>query len=344
MTTPQNPYHSCIVSAAAGAGKTWQLSRRFLFLVGAHAAPHEILTLTFTRKAASEMRARVIAYAAELAVDKEAQREFDAAIDDYYADFNSTAQAQVQPPRRAQQVGNVILSQSQKLNITTIDSVCSEWLSSLAGQGFADIPQPFSIIADAEVAEIQKRSWQHLWQTLPAFAQQTVQEEGTARVELNINRLHAFGLPHMRRRELSVPEAPTWATLAQSLAALSPVFAHAAEATTPDELQQLEMLKNNRINRNLLNTAQKKQLQPQLQTLAAQVHARQQADKLLHLNARGKIYFSLWQRWQETYQEFKKAKRALDFEDLPTLVRELLTHDEGLLFYLQQRIAPSATG
>ena len=339
MTTPQNPYHSCIVSAAAGAGKTWQLSRRFLSLVGAHAAPHEILTLTFTRKAASEMRARVIAYAAELAVDKEAQRQFDTAIDDYYTDFNSTAPAQVRLPRRAQQVGNVILSQSQKLNITTIDSVCSEWLSSLAGQGFAAIPPSFSIIADAEVADLQKRSWQHLWRTLPAFAQQTVQEEGTASMERNINQLHAFDLPHMHLRELSVPEAPTWTTLAQSLAALSPAFAHVAEATTPDEWQQLEVLKNNRINRSLLNTTQKKQLQPQLQTLAAQLRARQQADKLLHLNARGKIYFSLWQRWQETYQELKKAKRALDFKDLPMLVHELLTRDEGLLFYLQQRIA-----
>ena len=336
MTTPQNPYHSCIVSAAAGAGKTWQLSRRFLFLVGAHAAPGEILTITFTRKAAAEMRARVIAYAAELAIDTEAQREFDAALSGYYEDFSRKAEQRVRPPLTAQQVGNTILSQSQKLNIATIDSVCSEWLSILAGQGFADIPLPFRIISDADEADMQERSWQKLWQTLPAFVQQTVREEGTASVRRNVTALHSFGIS--RLRELNIPAAPSWATLAQHLAAL-PAFARCAEATTEAELQQLGVLNGAKINRSLLSTTGKKQFQPQLQALDAELQARQQADKLLRLNARGKTYFALWQRWRETYQELKKAQRVLDFQDLTTLVQELLIRDEGLLFYLQQRIA-----
>lgn len=337
MTTPQNPYHSCIVSAAAGAGKTWQLSRRFLFLVGAHAAPHEILTLTFTRKAAMEMRARVIAYAAELAVDKEAQREFDTAINTYHEDFSRKAQQPVRPPLAAQQVGNTILSQSQKLNIATMDSVCSEWLSSLAGQGFADIPYPFRIIVDAEEAEMQERSWQQLWRTLPASAQQIVQEDGTNSVRRNVMALHNFG--HVQLRKLDVPDAPTWAEIAQSLAALLPAFANCATATTQAELQQLGVLRGKKINRSSLTAAQKKQLQPQLQALDAQLQARQQTDMLLYLNTRGKTYFSLWQRWQEIYQELKTTQRMLDFKDLSTLVQQLLSRDEGLLFFLQQRIA-----
>ena len=336
MTTPQNPYHSCIVSAAAGAGKTWQLSRRFLFLVGAHAAPHEILTITFTRKAAAEMRARVIAYAAELAVDAQAQRDFDAALSGYHEDFSRKLEQRVRPPLAAQQVGNTILSQSQKLNIATIDSVCSEWLSSLAGQGFADIPLPFRIIAAADVTERQERSWQQLWQTLPAFMQELVREEGTASVRRNVTALHNFG--PSRLRTLTVPAAPSWATLAQHLATL-PAFAMCAEATTPAELQQLGVLKGKKINRTLLSATEKKQLQPHLQTLAAELRERQQADQLLRLNTRGTMYFALWQRWRETYQELKKAQRVLDFQDLTTLVQELLTRDEGFLFYLQQRIA-----
>ena len=341
MTTPQNPYHSCIVSAAAGAGKTWQLSRRFLFLVGAHAAPHEILTITFTRKAAGEMRARVIAYAAELAIDKAAQREFDAAINAYYKDFSRQAQQPMPPPRPAQQVGNAILSQSQKLNIATMDSMCSEWLSSLAGQGFSDIPLPFKIISDADEADMQERSWQKLWQTLPACAQPTVREEGTASVQRNVKVLHNCG--RTRQQELAVPEAPTWTEIAPSIATLSPAFAHCAEVTTPAELRQLGVLKGKKINRSLLTSAHKKQLQPQLQpqlqALDAQLHARQQADMVLYLNARGKTYFSLWQRWREIYQALKKTQRACDFQDLTAMVQELLTRDEGLLFFLQQRIA-----
>jgi hypothetical protein len=62
----QNPYQSFIVQASAGSGKTYQLSRRFLYLVASGADPAHILTLTFTVKAANEMRARILADAAAL--------------------------------------------------------------------------------------------------------------------------------------------------------------------------------------------------------------------------------------------------------------------------------------
>ena len=49
-----------VVSAGAGAGKTAVLSWRFLRLVMEEGVkPEEILTLTFTKKAANEMRERI---------------------------------------------------------------------------------------------------------------------------------------------------------------------------------------------------------------------------------------------------------------------------------------------
>ena len=54
-----DPQRSVIVSACAGSGKTWLLVARMVRLLLADVKPQEILALTFTRKAAQEMRDRL---------------------------------------------------------------------------------------------------------------------------------------------------------------------------------------------------------------------------------------------------------------------------------------------
>ena len=54
-----NPQHSVVVEACAGSGKTWLLVSRILRLLLAGVRPSEILAITFTRKAAQEMQARL---------------------------------------------------------------------------------------------------------------------------------------------------------------------------------------------------------------------------------------------------------------------------------------------
>ncbi|WP_154390069.1 UvrD-helicase domain-containing protein, partial [Bordetella pertussis] len=123
-----DPSRSFLVQAPAGSGKTELLTDRILALLATVTRPEEIVAITFTRKAASEMHARVLHKlslgAGEPPRSAHERRSWELA---------RAALA------RDQEQGWHLLDHPARLAIRTIDSFCAglvrgmPWLSELGG-------------------------------------------------------------------------------------------------------------------------------------------------------------------------------------------------------------------
>lgn len=167
VNNPQNPYVSFVVAASAGSGKTYQLSRRFLFLIGAGAEPGEALTVTFTKKAAGEMRQRILQEAARLKADAAARAAFDAELLAFFRAAGGPSRLPL--PRTAAEVADSILAASQQLKVSTIDSLFLEWVSKFPfeaqGDG-AELPTPFDLADPRETRATDEQAFRALCQVL----------------------------------------------------------------------------------------------------------------------------------------------------------------------------------
>ena len=110
-----DPLHSFCVSAPAGSGKTELLIQRYLALLPRVERPEQVLAITFTRKAAAEMRERVIAALREARLETPCasphqQRTRDLALDALSAEAAN---------------GWHLERDSSRLNIRTIDGFCA---------------------------------------------------------------------------------------------------------------------------------------------------------------------------------------------------------------------------
>ena len=104
---------SFIVQAPAGSGKTELLIQRYLKLLATVDSPEEILAITFTRKAAAEMRLRIVDAL-------ERANRGDVPLQDH---LRITATAANEVLERDQQLGWRLIPNAQRMRIQTLDAL-----------------------------------------------------------------------------------------------------------------------------------------------------------------------------------------------------------------------------
>ncbi len=130
-----DPRYSYIVQAPAGSGKTEILTQRFLRLLSGVNAPEQIIALTFTRKAANEMRERILRALERAADNVEASSPHQ----------QQTLAFATEALARDKALHWQLLQQPGRLRIITIDSLCQTLTQAIPLQ---DKHIPYAQISD----------------------------------------------------------------------------------------------------------------------------------------------------------------------------------------------------
>ncbi|MFM2029420.1 MAG: hypothetical protein RL517_611 [Pseudomonadota bacterium] len=153
-----NPNNSVIVSACAGSGKTWLLVARMVRLLLAGAKPQEILALTFTRKAAQEMRDRLYGLLEQFSQMTDEQLIYELTI----RGLDDAEAKKLLPQARALYLK--VLKSPQSIVIDTFHG----WFGRLLGAApiSAEVQPGFNLREDAK--RLQEECMQDWWGDLPA--------------------------------------------------------------------------------------------------------------------------------------------------------------------------------
>jgi ATP-dependent exoDNAse (exonuclease V) beta subunit len=112
-----DPRRSFIVEAPAGSGKTGVLIQRYLGLLGVVERPESVVAITFTRKAAGEIKERVLAALRDADLGSPLEEE-----DDYQKRVRHLARTAL---KRDRELKWNLLDHPSRLHIETIDALCA---------------------------------------------------------------------------------------------------------------------------------------------------------------------------------------------------------------------------
>lgn len=157
-----DPQRSVAVEACAGAGKTWMLVSRMLRALLDGCAPHEILAITFTKKAAGEMRQRLQEWLEQFAHEPPEQLEKELIA----RGIGPQRARELREP--LQNLYGKLLASGRPLQIRTFHS----WFAALLGTAPLAVLQERGLPAHYDLLEDDAEAVREVWRPfLQALAQ-----------------------------------------------------------------------------------------------------------------------------------------------------------------------------
>ena len=158
-----DPRRSVALEACAGAGKTWMLVSRILRALLNGAEPQEILAITFTKKAAGEMRQRLQQWLSDFATRREGETDeaWQARLDNELRIRGIEPQRWPDLRQTLQKLYPALLAYGRTVQIRTFHSWFAALLRSAPLKVLQDqgLPSAYELLEDDQdaVAEVWRR-------------------------------------------------------------------------------------------------------------------------------------------------------------------------------------------